>query len=477
MYFNSIAFALFLPIVWVLYWALAKSTLKAQNMLLIAASYVFYGWWDWRFLSLIALSTLLDFSIGKALGEDRSTKTRKWLLGASLLGNLGMLGTLKYFDFFARSFAEAFQSVGVSVDPFTLGWVLPVGISFYTFQTLSYTIDAYRRDIVPTRDPAAFFAYVSFFPQLVAGPIERASQLLPQFLVRRTFDPAKASDGMRQMLWGFFKKVVIADACAPLVDQIFEPGANWSASTLLWGAFLFAFQIYCDFSGYSDIAIGLGRLFGFELMRNFAFPYFSRDIAEFWRRWHISLNTWFRDYVYIPLGGSKGSVRIRIRNILAIFLLSGLWHGASWTYVVWGMINAVLFIPLVLSGRNRNNLGVVAEGRLLPNLREFTGIAGTFGITLVAWIFFRAKTIGHALDFLRGMASPSIFGLSKLFDGWLMAMIVVLLLVEWLQRTQQHALAVGHLPAWMRRSMYGGVFMLIFFFGQFSGQDFIYFQF
>jgi alginate O-acetyltransferase complex protein AlgI len=477
MYFNSIAFALFLPIVWVLYWALSRSTLRAQNFLLIAASYVFYGWWDWRFLSLIALSTLLDFSIGKALAEDRSPLARKRLLWISLAGNLGMLGTLKYFDFFAISLADAFQGVGITIDPFTLGWVLPVGISFYTFQTLSYTIDAYRRDIAHTRDAVAFFAYVSFFPQLVAGPIERASQLLPQFLVPRTFDPAKAADGMRQILWGLFKKVVIADACAPLVDRIFEPGADWAASTLLWGAFLFAFQIYCDFSGYSDIAIGVGRLFGFELMRNFAFPYFSRDIAEFWRRWHISLNTWFRDYVYIPLGGSKGMVRIRIRNILAVFLLSGLWHGANWTYVAWGLINAVLFIPLVLLGRNRNNLGVVADGHLLPNVRELVGMAGTFGITLVAWVFFRAESIGHAVDFLRGMVSPSIFGLSKLFDGWLMAMIVVLLVVEWLQRTQQHALALAHVPAWLRRTAYGGVFMLIFFLGRFSGQDFIYFQF
>jgi alginate O-acetyltransferase complex protein AlgI len=477
MYFNSIAFGLFLPIVWALYWILARSTLKAQNLLLIAASYVFYGWWDWRFLSLIALSSLLDFSIGKALGEDRSPRVRKLLLWASLAGNLGMLGTLKYFDFFARSLAEAFQSVGVAIDPFTLGWVLPVGISFYTFQTLSYTIDAYRRDIVPTRDAVAFFAYVSFFPQLVAGPIERASQLLPQFLVRRVFDASKAADGMRQILWGFFKKVVIADACAPLVDQIFDPSANWGASTLLWGAFLFAFQIYCDFSGYSDIAIGVGRLFGFELMRNFAFPYFSRDIAEFWRRWHISLNTWFRDYVYIPLGGSKGTVRIRIRNILAIFLLSGLWHGANWTYVAWGLINAVLFIPLVLSGRNRNNLGVVADGRPLPNLHEFIGMVSTFGVTLVAWVFFRAESIGHALDFLRGMASASILRMPKLFEGWTLTMIAVLLLVEWWQRRQQHALAIAHLPALVRRSMYGGVFLLIFVFGRFSGQDFIYFQF
>ncbi|MEZ4808462.1 MAG: MBOAT family O-acyltransferase [Flavobacteriales bacterium] len=392
MYFNSFAFAVFLPVVWALYWSLARRPLWTQNLVILAASYFFYGWWDHRFLSLLILSSLLDFSLGRAMGRSQQGTTRRSLLALSLVGNLGMLCTFKYFNFFAGSLATAFASVGVHLDTVTLDVVLPVGISFYTFQTLSYTIDVYRKQLEPATDPIGFFAYVAFFPQLVAGPIERATNLLPQFATRRLFDPAKATDGLRQILWGLFKKAVIADACAPIVDRIFDPGASWSGSTLLLGIFLFAFQIYCDFSGYSDIAIGVARLFGFELMRNFAFPYFSRDIAEFWRRWHISLNTWFRDYVYIPLGGSKGGSLLRVRNILIVFLLSGLWHGANWTFVIWGLINALLFIPLLLSGRNRRNLGTVAEGRALPASSSRWRYIQDHAL---AWTFFRAEPLAR----------------------------------------------------------------------------------
>ncbi len=477
MYFNSFVFAVFLPVVWVLYWSLRNKAIQYQNLLIVAASYVFYGWWDARFLSLLVLSSLLDLFVAKAIARNNNQRKKKRLLSISLMANLGTLGVFKYYDFFALSFAASFATIGISIDPLTLGFVLPVGISFYTFQTLSYTIDVYRGDLKPAKDPIAFLAYVAFFPQLVAGPIERATNLLPQFEIKRQFDVAKATDGLRQILWGLFKKVVIADSCAPIVDNIFEPGAVWGGSTLVLGAFLFAFQIYCDFSGYSDIAIGVSRLFGFSLMKNFAFPYFSRDIAEFWRRWHISLNTWFRDYVYIPLGGSKGSSLFRVRNILVIFLLSGLWHGANWTYVIWGLINAILFIPLLLSGRNRKNVGNVAHGKLLPDLSEFIGMLLTFGTTLLAWVFFRAVNVEQALTMIRGMASSSLFHISSQFDGWLMTMISILIVTEWVQREKEHALELDTLPAWGRRLSYASVFLLIFFFGRFDGQSFIYFQF
>ncbi|MBL7965017.1 MAG: MBOAT family protein [Flavobacteriales bacterium] len=477
MLFNSLAFALFLPVVFALYWAVQHRSLRLQNALIVLASYVFYGWWDWRFLSLIALSSLLDLGVGVALGNTGQASKRRVLLGVSIIGNLGMLGVFKYFDFFATSFAALLARFGLHADPVTLGFILPVGISFYTFQTLSYTIDVYRRQLEPCRDPLAFFAYVSFFPQLVAGPIERATQLLPQFQQRRSFDAALATDGLRQMLWGFFKKVVIADNCAPVVAEIFGHSGQHHGGTLLLGAFLFAFQIYGDFSGYSDIAIGTGRLFGFRLMRNFAYPYFSRDIAEFWRRWHISLNTWFRDYLYIPLGGSRGTRAQQVRNILAIFLVSGLWHGANWTFVAWGAFNALLFLPVMFRGTNRRNLGDAAPGRLLPTLREALGILLTFGLTLIAWVFFRATDIGHAWRYLKGLCSTTLFQASPHTDPWLIGLIAVLLGAEWLQRTRPHALDVAHLAPLTRRALYLGTFLLIFFFGRFAKTDFIYFQF
>ena len=330
MLFNSIEFFIFLPVVFSLYWLINGKNIRLQNAFLVIASYFFYGWWDWRFLSLIAFSSTLDYFVGVGLGKTESTKKRKLLLLTSIAVNIGFLGFFKYFNFFAESFCEAFTFFGTSIsDPILLNVILPVGISFYTFQTLSYSIDVYKKKLQPTNDIISFFAFVSFFPQLVAGPIERATNLLPQFHKQRAFSYDQASDGMRQILWGLFKKVVIADNCAIYVNDIFSNFSNHSGSTLLLGAILFAFQIYGDFSGYSDIAIGTARLFGFNLMRNFAFPYFSRDIAEFWRRWHISLSTWFRDYVYIPLGGSRGGKWLNIRNVFIIFVVSGFWHGAN----------------------------------------------------------------------------------------------------------------------------------------------------
>ena len=364
MIFNSIDFAIFLPIVFLIYWYLTNKNLKLQNLFILAASYVFYGWWDWKFLTLIVFSTLVDYTIGCLLKNEENEKKRKILLYTSLFINLSFLGFFKYYNFFVENFVEAFSLFGVKLNIETLNIILPVGISFYTFQTLSYTIDVYQRKLEPTKDLIAFASFVTFFPQLVAGPIERATDLLPQFYKKRVFDYHKAVDGLRQILWGLFKKIVIADNCAQFANIIFNNSADYSGSTLVLGAIFFAFQIYGDFSGYSDIAIGTSRLFGFELKKNFHFPYFSRDIAEFWRRWHISLNTWFRDYIYIPLGGSRGGTAMKVRNTFVIFIVSGFWHGANWTFIAWGLLNAIYFLPLLLTSKNRVNLGVVADGRI-----------------------------------------------------------------------------------------------------------------
>src|SRR5690554_2973016 len=352
MLFNSFDFALFLPIVFILYWFVANKNIRMQNLLIVVASYVFYGWWDWRFLSLILFSTLVDYLVGVRLGTEDNQAKRKVLLWTSILVNLGFLGFFKYYNFFLDNFIASFSFFGHEISANSLNIILPVGISFYTFQTLSYTIDVYKRKLEPTTDFIAFTAFVSFFPQLVAGPIERATNLLPQFYTKRRFEYAKAVDGMRQILWGLFKKIVIADNSAQIANEIFNNFSDYSGRTLFLGALFFTFQIYGDFSGYSDIAIGTSRLFGFNLKQNFAFPYFSRDIAEFWRRWHISLSTWFRDYLYIPLGGSRGGLWMKIRNTFIIFIVSGFWHGANWTFIVWGALNAIYFLPLLLDRKS-----------------------------------------------------------------------------------------------------------------------------
>lgn len=413
MLFNSIDFAIFLPIVFILYWFVTNKSLKLQNLLIVVASYVFYGWWDWRFLSLIVFSTIVDYTVGRQLRNEENQLKRKILLWTSILVNLGFLGFFKYYNFFLDNFVTAFSFFGQEIQANSLNIILPVGISFYTFQTLSYTIDVYKRKLEPTNDFIAFSAFVSFFPQLVAGPIERATHLLPQFYKKRTFDYSKSVDGMRQILWGLFKKVVIADNCAEYANQIFNNSAEMNGSSLVLGALFFTFQIYGDFSGYSDIAIGTSRLFGFDLMRNFNFPYFSRDIAEFWRRWHISLSTWFRDYLYIPLGGSRGGTWMKVRNTFIIFIVSGFWHGANWTFIVWGALNAIYFLPLLLTNNNRNNLETVAQGKLLPSIKELSFIFLTFGLTVFAWIFFRAENIGHAISYISEIFSSSLFTIPK----------------------------------------------------------------
>jgi len=476
--FNSLAFAIFLPVVFVLYWYADRERPGAQNALVLAASYVFYGWWDARFLALIVASTAVDYAVGLGLGRAREKRARQLLLGVSLACNLGLLGFFKYYDFFLLSAQSGLGALGIPYVPQLLRVILPVGISFYTFQTLSYSIDVYRKQIEPTRDFVAFAAYVSFFPQLVAGPIERAHSLLPQFLVRRTFDMEKAKDGLRQIAWGLFKKMVVADRVASSVDYVFANYTSLDGGHALVGTFLFAIQIYCDFSGYSDIAIGTSRLLGFDLMRNFAYPYFSRDISEFWSRWHISLSGWFRDYVYIPLGGGRGGRWSRLRNVMAVFLLSGFWHGANWTYVVWGLIHGLCYVPLVLLGRHRRYHGsIAAEGRLLPRPAEAFAILRTLALVLVAWVFFRADSVGHALDFL-AHAVRRPWGAGGLGRYALPLLVSVALLVaEWIQRAHPHALAIAGWPRWARHAVYYGVVLSVVAIGNLNHVQFIYFQF
>ena len=479
MLFNSIDFAVFLPLVFLLYWWVGGKSVQRRNVILLVASYVFYGWWDPRFLVLIAFSTLVDYFVGVGLGNTSDETKRKYLLWTSLAVNLGLLGYFKYSNFFLESFVDAFRFFGSDFSVSRLHIILPVGISFYTFQTLSYSIDVYKKQLEPSRDPIAFAAYVSFFPQLVAGPIERASNLLPQFAKLRTFSYARAVDGSKQILWGLFKKLVIADNCSAEVDRIFANYTGLSGLTLLIGALLFAFQIYCDFSGYSDIAIGCARLFGFDLMKNFAFPYFSRDIAEFWRRWHISLSTWFRDYLYIPLGGSRGGTAMKVRNTFIIFIVSGFWHGANWTFVVWGALNAFYFLPLLLMGNNRQNLGTVAEGRVFPTISEALRVLFTFLLTCIAWVFFRAKDMDHALGYLHGMFTGTYFHKASLGMVSLWWLLILFILIEWSGRTDEHALQrIGQRWPWMLRwSFHIFVIMLIGIYMATDEAPFIYFQF
>lgn len=480
MLFNSFEFLIFLPIVFLLYWFVFKP-LKWQNLFVVAASYLFYGWWDWRFLILIAITTFCSYASGLLIQKYAGRRTRRRIVCATnILLNLIILGIFKYLNFFGENFALLLDALGFKCDWVTLDILLPVGISFYTFQALSYTIDVYRGNIQPTRNIVAFFAFISFFPQLVAGPIERATNLLPQFLVPRKFDYAKAVDGMRQILWGLFKKMVVADNCAVTVNMIFGQYQSFDGLTLFIGALLFTFQIYGDFSGYSDIAIGTARLFGINLMRNFNYPYFSRDIAEFWRRWHISLTTWFRDYLYFPLGGSRRGKWKSIRNTFIIFLVSGMWHGANWTFICWGAYNAALFLPLLISGHNRRYTGVVAQGRLLPSLKELLQMAVTFLLVVIGWIIFRAENINDAFNYITLMVTdftPCVpqHGKSALFYA------ALLLVVEWLHRDKQFGLQIsdgGGLLA--RRTVRWAIYVVLALFTLLwagTQEEFIYFQF
>ena len=474
MLFNSTEFLIFLPIVFGLYWLLRRWLLW-QNLFIVAASYLFYGWWDWRFLLLIAFTTGCSFLSGVLQRE----RPRLWVMWGNIVLNLAILGLFKYYDFFVQSFADAF--LGGDTHGLLLRAVLPVGISFYTFQALSYTIDVYRRSIQPTRDPVAFFAYVSFFPQLVAGPIERATSLLPQFTQPRTFSYPLAVDGLRQMLWGFFKKLVVADSCALYVDLVFGHPDWYNGASLLLAAVLFSIQIYGDFSGYSDIAIGCSKLFGIRLRTNFRTPYFSRDIAEFWRRWHISLTTWFRDYLYIPLGGSRVSPPRVVLNTFVIFLVSGLWHGANWTFLAWGFFHALLFLPLILGGRNRRHTDTVAAGRRLPSLREAGQMLLTFLLATAGWILFRSDTIvdaGAYFAHLFGYLFSGAPTLTSHLDAWVVGLSILLTaIVEWVNRDADHPLARLPRRRWTRWACYALLCCAVGFFMVTREMPFIYFQF
>ena len=487
MLFNSFEFLLFLPIVFLFYWFVFKER-KWQNFLVVVASYVFYGWWDWRFLLLIAFTSICSYASGLLIERYKGKRQMQKMVSASnIVLNLAILGIFKYYNFFIENIDALFCSLGYKLDWVTLEIILPVGISFYTFQALSYTIDVYRGDIKPTRDVIEFFAYISFFPQLVAGPIERATNLLPQFQEQRHFDYAKAVDGCRQMLWGFFKKMVIADNCAAAVNQIWADYSDKTGLVLLVGAILFTFQIYCDFSGYSDIAIGCARLFGFNLMRNFNVPYFSRSIPEFWRRWHISLTTWFRDYIYFPLGGSRCGKWKIIRNVFIVWSISGLWHGANWTFVCWGLFHATLLAIYNLFGINTKYQHVVAHGRLLPNTKEALQMLLTFSLAVVGWIIFRAESMSDAVGYISSMFDSSTFSISETIGqlkGLQLTKILPALCImvgcEWLQRDKQHPLQFPNVKLFTYRIIRWGIYYAILLFTVMyagSNQTFIYFQF
>lgn len=479
MLFNSIEFLLFLPLTFALYWFVFKP-LKWQNLFVVTASYVFYGWWDWRFLLLIALTTFCSYMSGILIQKYEGKRSRqKAISAANILLNLGILCVFKYFNFFGDNLTALFQLFGIQLDWVTLDILLPVGISFYTFQALSYTIDVYQHKLQPTRDVIAFFAFISFFPQLVAGPIERATNLLPQFLASRHFNYDKAVDGMRQILWGLFKKMVVADNCAMAVNRIFDDYQAMDGMQLFLGAIFFTFQIYGDFSGYSDIAIGTARLFGINLMRNFNYPYFSRNIAEFWRRWHISLTTWFRDYIYIPLGGSRCGRWKAMRNTVVIFLVSGFWHGANWTFICWGAYHALLFLPLFLAGKNRKYTNVVAEGRLFPSLREVVQMLSTFLLAVIGWIIFRAENIQQAWDYIVRMVTRFSFTMPAHGKDPLIY-IAVLLVVEWLQRDKQFGLQIENKGIFRHATVRWVLYYVLFITTLLLAgrqEEFIYFQF
>jgi alginate O-acetyltransferase complex protein AlgI len=477
MFFNSLAFALFLPIVFFLYWFVFNKTKSTQNALLIIASYYFYSCWDWRFLFLLVFSTFLDYYTGIQIEKSTNDKGRKFWFWLSIIVNLGFLGLFKYYNFFSASFAQMLTSGGIKASPILLDVILPVGISFYTFHGLSYVIDIYYKRIKAEDNFVDYSLFVSYFPLLVAGPIERATHLLPEIKVKREFDLQKAKEGIYQIIWGLVKKVVIADTCATYANAIFDNYTSMNSLSLILGAIYFAFQIYGDFSGYSDIALGVSKLFGLDLLRNFNYPYFSRDIAEFWRRWHISLSSWFRDYLYIPLGGSKGSKIMQVRNVFIIFVVSGFWHGANWTYLAWGFINAVYFLPLLLLNRNRNNVDEILLKWNLDSVRTIVNIAMTFCLSTIAWVFFRAKTITDACLYLKRILLNGEFSSQYLknerYNYELLLMVCLFVLVEWNNRTKVEPISGKYSTVKMALAI-----AAILALGTYSDyKEFIYFQF
>jgi alginate O-acetyltransferase complex protein AlgI len=483
MLFNSFAFAIFLPVVFILYWFVFQKNLRWQNILLLVASYYFYAYWDWRFLFLLAFSTYLDYFTGLKMAQQDTQAKKKIWFWTSVIINLGFLAVFKYYNFFVESFADGLALLGLKTDFWTLKVILPVGISFYTFHGLSYVIDIYKNRIEPEKDFVNYAVFVSFFPLLVAGPIERATHLLPQIIKRRSFDYNQSIDGLFLIFWGLFKKVVVADNCAPVVNEIFQSGSA-SGSVLVLGAVLFAFQIYGDFSGYSDIAIGTAKLFGIDLLTNFRFPYFSRNISEFWRRWHISLSTWFRDYLFIPLGGSKVSKWLSIRNVFIIFLVSGFWHGANWTFIVWGGLHACFFLPSFIFNSNKKyQAGIINPTGFKQGILELGLVFKTFVFATFAWIFFRAETVTQALSYIKRMFSKTLLSIPKLSgekntDALLsLAFIVLMIAVEWRHRKKQFVFEnIYKSNGMLQLSILLSIVALLFFFTG-KSSSFIYFQF
>jgi len=483
MFFNSLSFFIFLFFVFIIYWKLTKKSIRIQNTILLIASYFFYSLWDWRFSSLILLSTIVDFYVGKYIHKCTSHRKRKKALYISIVLNIGVLFFFKYCNFFIDSAKELFNLFGYQTSSlWTLKIILPVGISFYTFQTLSYSLDIYRKKIVPTTNFIAFATFISFFPQLVAGPIEKASNLLPQIIKKRKFNYLQCTNGLQLILWGLFKKVAIADSLAPIVDDIFLNYGNYSSSTLVLGAVFFSFQLYGDFSGYSDIAIGVAKLFGIELMSNFKFPYLARNIAEHWQRWHISLSSWFKDYIYIPLGGNRVGKTKSIRNIFIVFLISGFWHGANWTFIIWGLLHATFYIPVFLRNKNRvfsNNY--VAESKRIPSISELFGIITTFSLVTLANIFFRSSSVNNALGYFKQILNNLSLQSYQHPSGYRMldyfVLLIIFIMYEFIIRGNERS-PYKFKSKYLRFALYIlTIFILILFYDDHIDRSFIYFQF
>lgn len=475
MLFNSLDFAIFVAIVFVLYWFVFNKSLWLQNLLILVASYIFYGWWDWRFLILIATSSVIDFLVGYSLDKTEVPYKRKLLLYTSLFVNLSLLGFFKYFNFFIDSFKTALQIVDMPNSISTLDIILPVAISFYTLQTLSYTIDVYDKKMKATHNIVNFFAFVSFFPQLVAGPIERAYRLLPQFDVKRKFEYSLASDGARQILWGLFKKMMIADHLILFSVDSYNNYGNYSGATLMVIVILGSFIFYCDFSGYSDIAIGTARLFGFRLSKNFDFPFFARNMSEFWNKWHISLISWFKDYIISRLKGfSKAKLA---RNVFIIFLVTGIWHGAGMNYIIWGLLHALLFLPLIF-GKRKKYKNTVGFGKSIPSWNELIRMLLVLFQFSFIGIWFLSSSSKDGFLFVKHMFSMSLFEMPVFPPIEAIISMTILIIVEWMQRNKEHGLDFTNLKLSLlkRYAIYFGLIFLILFFGA-SPQDFTYFQF
>lgn len=476
MLFNSLEFAVFLPIVFFLFWFVAGGKTRLQNLILLISSCVFYMFLIPEYILVLFLAIIIDFAAGIYIEKTQGAK-KKWFLWGSIISTCLILFVFKYYNFFIDNFNGIASLIGWNYSIEILQIALPIGLSFHTFQSLSYVIDVYHGEQKAEKNFLNYSVFVMFFPQLVAGPIERATHLLPQFKSTKNFDGALAADGMRQILWGMFAKCVIADNCAVYVNAVFGQVHAQTMGSLWLAAILFSFQIYGDFSGYSNMALGIAKLFGFRLMRNFNVPYFSRDIAEFWRRWHISLSTWFRDYLYKPLGGNKGTLLRTFRNTVIIFLVSGFWHGANWTFVCWGAANALLFIPLMITGKNKRYFDVVATERNWPTAKEVISMLTTFVLVTLAWIFFRAENVAKAIQYFRAMFNPQKWGLPANADIILLLLIIVFIAVEWWGRRMPHPLDIANCSPVKRRILYSIVFCMIFFFGIYNKNEFIYFQF